>query len=231
MSAATNVRSVAARERASPAATTAAARGLLACAACALVSRAPPAAASASGVACPRCGADVHIRKPDSIRRTWAFLVAACVLYIPANMLPIMDTSSLFDAQRDTIMSGVVYLWKTGSWGTALIVFIASIVTPLTKLVALAFLTLSVQRRSTWQPLLRTRIYRAVTLVGRWSMLDIFVVTVLVALVQLQSIAVITAGPGAVAFGAVVVLTMFAAFSFDPRLIWDPVDGPGDTHG
>lgn len=170
---------------------------------------------------CPRCGAGVYSRKPNSIGRTWAFLIAALVLYIPANALPIMDTSSLFDAQRDTILSGVIYLWMTGSWVTALIVFIASIVTPLLKLVSLSALVISVQRKSTWRPHTRARLYRMVSLVGRWSMLDIFVVTVLVALVQIQSVAVITAGPGALAFGAVVVLTMFAAFSFDPRLIWD----------
>ena len=215
---------------------TAASRGLLACHACGLVSRAPYAdaranvaarmdvATDAADSAGPRCGADVHLRRPGSIRLTWALVVAACVLYIPANVLPIMDTSSLFDAQRDTILSGVIYLWSTGSWGTALIVFVASVVTPLAKLVALALLTLSVQLRSTWRPLLRTKIYRVVTIVGRWSMLDIFVVTVLVALVQLQSIAVITAGPGALAFGVVVVLTMLAAYTFDPRLIWDPIE-------
>jgi paraquat-inducible protein A len=206
--------------------TTASDAGLLSCPACELVSRPPPEAAdvfAAATARCPRCGAGVHPRKPDSIGRTWAFLIAAFVLYIPANALPIMDTSSLFDAQRDTILSGVVYLWTTGSWVTALIVFIASIVTPLLKLVTLSALVISVQRKSTWRPHLRARLYRVVSLVGRWSMLDIFVVAVLVALVQIQSIAVITAGPGAFAFGAVVVLTMFAAFSFDPRLIWDPV--------
>ena len=206
--------------------TTAADAGLLSCPACELVSRPPPGAADVFATAtarCPRCGAGIHPRKPDSIARTWAFLIAACVLYIPANALPIMDTSSLFDAQQDTILSGVVYLWTTGSWVTALIVFIASIVTPLLKLVTLSALVISVQRKSTWRPHLRARLYRVVSLVGRWSMLDIFVVAVLVALVQIQSIAVITAGPGAFAFGAVVVLTMFAAFSFDPRLIWDPV--------
>lgn len=205
---------------------TAAGAGLLACPACALVSRAPPAVAGrrdAVGARCPRCGAAVHLRKPDSIRRTWAFLVAAFVLYIPANALPIMDTSSLFDAQQDTILSGIIYLWKTGSWATALIVFIASVVTPLVKLIALTVLLISVQRKATWRPHARTRVYRIVSLVGRWLMLDIFVVTVLVALVQIQSVAVVTAGPGAFAFGAVVVLTIFAAMSFDPRLIWDPV--------
>jgi paraquat-inducible protein A len=205
---------------------TAADAGLLACPACQLVARAPRQAVAAIATAslcCPRCGAGVLPRKPDSIGRTWAFLIAAYVLYIPANALPIMDTSSLFDAQRDTILSGVVYLWTTGSWVTALIVFIASIVTPLLKLAALTLLVISVQRRSTWRPRARARLYRVVSLVGRWSMLDIFVVTVLVALVRIQSIAVVTAGPGALAFGTVVVLTMFAAISFDPRLIWDPV--------
>ena len=205
---------------------TAAAAGLLACPACALVSRPPPALAdrrSAFGARCPRCGAAVNLRKPDSIRRTWAFLIAALVLYIPANALPIMDTSSLFDAQQDTILSGIIYLWKTGSWVTALIVFVASIVTPLVKLIAVTALLISVQRKAAWRPHARSRVYRIVSLVGRWSMLDIFVVTVLVALVQIQSVAVVTAGPGAFAFGAVVVLTIFAAMSFDPRLIWDPV--------
>lgn len=209
-----------------PAYVTAAAAGLLSCPACALVSR-PPAAAHGSGspaARCPRCGAGVHARKPDSIARTWAFLLAAFVLYIPANTLPIMDTSSLFDAQQDTILSGVVYLWKSGSWGTALIVFVASVVTPLAKLFVLTALLLSVQWKSAWRPHVRAQLYRAVSLVGRWSMLDIFVVTVLVALVQLQSVAVITAGPGAFAFGAVVVLTMLAALSFDPRLIWDAAE-------
>jgi paraquat-inducible protein A len=206
--------------------TTAADAGLLSCPACELVSRPPQEATDApvsSTARCPRCGAGVHPRKPDSVGRSWAFLIAAYVLYIPANALPIMDTSSLFDAQRDTILSGVVYLWTTGSWVTALIVFIASIVTPLLKLVTLSALVISVQKKSIWRPHLRARLYRVVSLVGRWSMLDIFVVAVLVALVQIQSIAVISAGPGAFAFGAVVVLTMFAAFSFDPRLIWDPV--------
>ena len=208
---------------------TAADAGLLACPACALVSR-PPAGAFDTGrplvtltARCPRCAAAVHLRKPDSIARTWAFLIGAYVLYLPANLLPIMDTSSLFDAQQDTILSGVVYLWTTGAWITALIVFIASIVTPLTKLIILTALVISVQRKSTWRPHARAMVYRVVSLVGRWSMLDIFVVTVLVALVQIQSVAVVSAGPGAFAFGAVVVLTMFAAMSFDPRLIWDPV--------
>ncbi|MFB8831002.1 paraquat-inducible protein A [Azotobacter sp. CWF10] len=172
-------------------------------------------------VRCPRCGSLLHARKPDSIARTWAFIVAAAILYIPANLLPIMETSSLFGAQKDTIMSGVVYLWLSGSWHLALVVFIASILVPMAKLIALVILVLSVQLRARWQPVQRTRLYRLVELVGRWSMLDVYVVTLLVALVQLEALATIRPGPGALAFGAVVVLTMFAAMSFDPRLIWD----------
>lgn len=143
------------------------------------------------------------------------------VLYIPANVLPVMYTSSLFGAQTDTILSGVVYLWISGSWPLAVVVFIASIAVPLLKILALAYLAFTAQRHSRWLPEQRTRIYRMVEFVGRWSMLDIYVITMLVALVQFQALATIKAGPAAIAFGAVVVLTMFAATAFDPRLIWD----------
>jgi len=167
----------------------------------------------------------LHLRKPQSISRAWAFLISGYILYIPANVMPIMHTGSLFGTQSDTIMSGIVYLWTSGSWHLALIVFIASILVPSAKLLAMTFLLVSVQLRSTWDPMQRTKMYRIVELVGRWSMLDIFVVAILVALVQLQALATIRAGLGAVAFGAVVVLTMFAAMEFDPRLIWDPQGG------
>lgn len=205
----------------SAAALTAARAGLFTCHECGLLSK---AAAHAHEARCPRCGSHLHFRKPDSIARTWAFLVAAMILYIPANMLPMMDTSSLFGAQRDTILSGVVYLWTSGAWPLAVVVFIASIAVPMLKIIALIFLVVSAQRRSDWQPRQRTRIYRIVEFVGRWSMLDIYVVTVLVALVQFNALATIHAGPAAIAFGAVVVLTMFAAMSFDPRLIWDAAE-------
>jgi paraquat-inducible protein A len=174
---------------------------------------------------CQRCGSRLHWRKPDSIARTWAYLIAAIVLYIPANLLPVMNTSSLFGAEKDTIMSGVVYLWTSGSWPLAILVFIASITVPMLKIIAMIFLVTTAQFRSNWQPEQRARIYRVVELVGRWSMLDIYVITVMVALVQFSALATITAGPGAIAFGAVVVLTMFSAMSFDPRLIWDPRRG------
>ncbi len=201
---------------------TAAQLGLLACETCRLVSR---AAAPGCDAYCPRCGSALHTRKPASLARTWAFLIAALILYLPANTLPIMDTSSLFGTQRDTILSGVAFLWASGSWVLAALVFFASIVVPLAKMISLAVLAGSVQARARWHPRSRTRLYRAVELIGRWSMLDIYVVTLLVALVQVSTLASIHAGPGAAAFGAVVVLTMFAAASFDPRLIWDAFGG------
>ena len=199
---------------------TAASRGLFSCHVCGLVSQ----AAHTGGVEhCPRCSARLHFRKPDSVARSWALLIAAFIMYVPANLLPIMETGSLFGSQNDTIMSGVIYLWHSGSWELALVVFIASIMVPLLKLMAMTLLLVTVQRRSVWLPVQRTKLYRIVELVGRWSMLDIYVVTILAALVQIGSLATITAGPAALAFGAVVVLTMFAAMQFDPRLIWDPI--------
>lgn len=177
---------------------------------------------------CPRCRAPLHLRKPASVSTTWALIVASAILFVPANLLPMMTTSSLLGTQRDTIMSGVVFLWRSGSWPLAAVVFFASIVVPLLKILALAWLTASVQRRSRRRLMQRTRLYRLVEFVGRWSMLDIYVITLLVALVNFRGIATIEAGPAAIAFGAVVVLTMFAAMSFDPRLIWDPLAGPDD---
>ncbi|MES2356482.1 MAG: paraquat-inducible protein A [Pseudomonadota bacterium] len=196
----------------------AASQGLLSCHVCSLISRPAPGNADWS---CPRCAAHLHFRKPDSIKRTWALLIAGYALYIPANLLPVMETSSLIDSQIDTIFSGVVYLWTTGSWLLSSIVFIASIVVPLVKLLTLSLLLISVQRRSTWCPFRRTQMYRAVDLIGRWSMLDVFVSGILVALVQIPSLAIIKIGSGMLAFGALVVMTMLASINFDPRLIWD----------
>jgi paraquat-inducible protein A len=204
-------------------AATAAGCGLFVCHDCGLASR-PASAANAGGHAmrCPRCGAPLHMRKQNSLARTWAYLSAAAILYIPANLLPVMDTSSLFGTQKDTIMSGVVYLWTSGSWPLAVIVFIASIAVPMLKILSIGYLATMANLRSSWQPDQRARIYRMVELVGRWSMLDIYVIAILTSLVQFNALATIRAGPAAIAFGAVVVLTMFAAMSFDPRLIWDP---------
>lgn len=203
---------------------TAAQRGLMLCQTCGLLCIPSPLLQSA----CPRCASHLSLRKPNSIARTWAFLIAACILYIPANLLPIMQTRSLFEAQEDTIMSGIVFLWVTGSWPLAVLVFFASIVVPSFKLIALTGLTVSVQRRYRHHRQFRARVYRLVEVIGRWSMLDIYVVALLVALVQIKSLAIVNAGPGAAAFGAVVVLTIFAAESFDPRLIWDFIDSKHD---
>ena len=206
---------------------TAATRGLLSCHACGLVSK----AAQTGGTArCPRCSSRLHFRKPDSVARSWALLIAAYIMYVPANLLPMMETGSLFGTEDDTIMSGVVYLWTSGSWELAVVVFIASIMVPLLKLIAMTLLLVSVQRRSVRLLVQRTRLYRVVELVGRWSMLDIYVVTILAALVQIGSLATIKAGPAALAFGAVVVLTMFSAMQFDPRLIWDPLQKARAEH-
>lgn len=200
---------------------TAAQCGLALCHDCGLLARVP---AHAHAFFCPRCGAAMHLRKPASLSRTWAFLIAAMVMYIPANVLPVMYTNSLFGAEDDTILSGVVYLWTSGSWSLAIVVFVASIAVPMLKILALVYLTLSTQLRSRWYLVERTRIYRIVEFVGRWSMLDIYVITMLVALVQFQALATIQAGNAAIAFGAVVVLTMFAAMTFDPRLMWDEAE-------
>lgn len=173
---------------------------------------------------CPRCGKTLHRRHPDSVGRTWALLLAAAILYIPAMLLPVMYTQTLFNKSDDTIISGVVYFWTDDAKALATIIFIASIVVPVLKLAALSLLAWTAQRRSGWRPYQRTLLYRMVEFVGRWSMLDIFVITLTVALVRFQTLAVITAGPGALAFCAVVVLTMLASLQFDPRLIWDHVE-------
>jgi paraquat-inducible protein A len=170
---------------------------------------------------CPRCAERIFVRKPDSVARTTAYLVAAAILYLPANLLPIMHTATLVGGEDDTIMSGVLVLVKTGSWPLALLVFFASIMVPMLKLIALAVLVLAVHRGWSSHPLGRLRLYRLVEFVGRWSLLDIYVLTLLVALVQLHGVATVEPRAGALAFGAVVVLTLLSARSFDPRLLWD----------
>jgi paraquat-inducible protein A len=198
--------------------------GLISCHACGHLQPRARSKASAGHQRCARCNSPLHLRHPDSLMRTWALLIAAALLYIPANLLPVMHTASLVGDEDDTIMSGVVYFWTSGDAPLAVIVFIASILVPMLKLTVIALLCITSQRRSTWRPVERSKLYRLVEFIGRWSMLDIFVVTLTVALVRFQSLAVITAGPGAIAFGSVVILTMMASMQFDPRLIWDPVD-------
>ena len=170
---------------------------------------------------CPRCGERLAWRREDSLQRTWALLIAAAICYLPANLLPVLTTYTLVSADSDTIMSGVVYLWTSGSWPLAIIVLVASVMIPIGKIVALGYVLLSVQRGSASNNRQRTRLYRVVEIIGRWSMLDVFVDTFTVALVQLSPLMSVDPGPGVVFFMAVVVLTMLAAQSFDPRLIWD----------
>jgi len=202
-----------------PAPGTALAASCVLCHGCLLLCRVP--SLHTEGAHCPRCEAPLHPRKERSLERTAALVIAAALCYVPANVLPIMTVTSLGKAQSDTIFSGVVYLLTHGMWPLAAIVFTASIFVPVLKLLILTFLLVSVRRSSRWRPVERTRMYRITEAIGRWSMVDIFVVTILVALVRLGSLATIHAQAGAVFFGAVVVLTMLAAESFDPRLIWD----------
>jgi paraquat-inducible protein A len=190
---------------------------LVGCRACDQVCRLPPG----GHARCPRCGAPLHRRKRRSLARAWALVIAACILYVPANLLPVMTVTSFGKGEPDTILSGVKTLIAAGMWPVAILVFFASITVPVLKIVALSFLLISVQRQSRWRPRDRTVLYRVVEGVGRWSMVDIFMISILVALVNLGAIATIVPGPGAIAFAAVVILTMFAAMSFDPRLIWD----------
>jgi paraquat-inducible protein A len=191
--------------------------GLAGCHTCGLVLHLP----GSGHTHCPRCGSAMHFRKVNSISTTWAFLLAAMIAYLPANLYPVMTVVSFGKAQSDTIMSGVIYLLLHGDWPLALIVFVASVLVPLLKMLALVYLLISVQRRSHLRKQQRTRLYRIVELVGRWSMVDIFVVALLAALVNVGAIATIEPGVGAIAFTTVVILTIFAATSFDPRLIWD----------
>ena len=170
---------------------------------------------------CPRCGSPLHRRKPDSLARTAALLITAALLYIPANVYPVMTLSALGSGEPSTIIGGVMELIAANMWPLALIVFVASILVPMLKLVSMSWLVISAQRGSRWRLKDRTLIYRLNELVGRWSMVDVFVITILVALVQLGSLAQIVPGVGILAFASVVVLSMLAALSFDPRLMWD----------
>jgi paraquat-inducible protein A len=192
--------------------------GLVACESCHLLSR--PAAGSEPGY-CPRCGAELVWRRPNSIQYAWAFLIAAAICYIPANLLPVLHTNTVTGSDADTIMSGVIFLYTSGSWPLALVVLVASVMIPLGKLIALAYLLITVQRGSVKSNRDRIRLYRMVEIIGRWSMLDVFVDTFTVALVQLQPLMSVEPGAGVVFFMGVVILTVIAVQCFDPRLIWD----------
>lgn len=173
---------------------------------------------------CARCSSPLHHRKPNSIESTWALLLSAAILLIPANIYPVMTLIRFGQGEPNTILSGVLHLIESGMWGLAMIVFIASIVVPIMKLIILSFLLLSVQHKSKWRPRDRTLLYRMTEVVGAWSMVDIFLVGLLSAIVSLGTLSTIRPGIGVIFFAAVVVITMFAAQRFDPRLIWDNVE-------
>jgi paraquat-inducible protein A len=194
------------------------AAGLLSCGTCDLLAR--PVHPDRPGH-CPRCGEALEFRRAHSIQYTWALVIAATICYIPANLLPVLTTNTLEHSESDTIMGGVVFLYTSGSWPLALIVLVASVMVPLGKLIALAYLLITVQRGVRGGDRERTRLFRMVRFIGRWSMLDVFVDTFTVALVQLSPLMSVEPGAGVVFFAAVVVLTMIAAETFDPRLIWD----------
>nr|WP_243393611.1 paraquat-inducible protein A [Solimonas fluminis] len=197
---------------------TAAEMGLIGCRRCGHVMQRPQAV---EGNSCARCGAGLRWRKPQSLERCWAFLIAAMILYVPANTMTMMKTINPFNSTDDTIMSGVIYLWAAGTPELAVIVFVASVMVPIGKFIALLTLLVSVHRGSSRDRVGRTRLYRIIEKIGHWSMLDVFVVALLVALVRFDLFGRVEAGGGAICFGGVVLLTMMASLSFDPRLIWD----------
>ena len=193
-------------------------QGLQSCECCGLLSR--PAPGTEEG-RCPRCDEELVFRKRDSLQRTMAFLIAASICYLPANLLPVMTTVSAAGEESDTIMQGVVLLWSPTGWPLSLIVLFASIMIPSAKILALLYLVITVRRGSIENNQQRVRLYRVVDLIGRWSMVDVFVDTFTVALIQLQPLMSVKPATGVLFFAAVVVLTMLAVESFDPRLIWD----------
>lgn len=196
---------------------------LLGCTCCGLVLQLAGAPARAH---CPRCGSAVHAVEPMSLQRTWAWLATAALLYLPANLLPVMSTANVFGHRRHTLVGGIRELWSSGSWELAVIVFIASVAIPLGKIAALALLAWTAQRRSRWRQRERAMLYRLIESVGHWSMLDVFVVVLLVAMVHFGILASVAPAEGMLAFGAVVVSTMLASAAFDPRLIWPAPDDP-----
>ncbi len=201
---------------------TAAGMSLLNCPTCHQLNR-PPASAGCYRL-CVRCGTQLRLRKPNSLARSWVLTLTAFILYIPANLLPVMTVTLYGRGEPNTIMSGVIHLIAAKMYPIAILVFFASIVVPIVKLIAITYLLISVRHKSHRHPRERTIMYRLTEGIGRWSMLDIFVIAILAALVKLGSLATIEPGLGAIFFAGVVVATILAAMSFDPRLIWDAME-------
>lgn len=191
--------------------------GLAACHTCSKVSE-------ASLKRCPRCGSHIHLRKPASIQGTIALMAAAAALYIPSHLLPVMTIYELSIVTPSTIVAGMLTFWRSGAYPIAIVIFAASILIPFLKIAALSWLCAAAAGFVHPSPKALGRLYWLTELLGRWSMIDIFVVGILVSLLKLGNYMTITPGPGALAFVGVVVLTMFAAMRFDPRLLWDRLD-------
>ena len=173
---------------------------------------------------CPRCGSAMHMRKSDSIQRTLALLITACILYIPANVYPIMYTDQLGSTEPSTIIGGVILLIKLGSVPVAAVIFLFSVMVPIGKLMAMFYLVWTVERHSRLDTRQRTLMYTITEFIGKWSMIDVFVVAILAALVHLGGLLVIRPGIAALSFAGVVIVTMIAAESFDSRLMWDVLE-------
>jgi paraquat-inducible protein A len=200
----------------------AAQQGFAACEHCQLVVRMRGnKSGTATSVICPRCAATVRFRKPQSLQRTWALLICAAICYVPANLLPILTVIQFGSGEPDTILSGAQHLFAEGQWPIAILVFVASVFVPLVKIGILGFLMLSVHAHWRWRPRQRALLYHIIDFIGRWSMIDIFMIAILVALVQVGALATVEAGLGAAFFATMVVCTMLASMSFDPRLLWD----------
>ena len=179
---------------------------------------------------CPRCQEPLHLRKPNSITRTWALLFAAAAFYVPAMTLPVMEVTGFGGGEKSTILSGVILFWQMGSYAVAIIIFTASVLVPLMKVTALIWLCLAASGKVQTSAKALSTTYHFTELLGRWSMVDVFVVAILACLVRLGNIMVIVPGPAALAFSCVVILTMFSAMSFDPRLLWDSQRRNQATH-
>jgi len=203
-------------------------QGLQNCGGCGLLSFPAPGAEDGR---CPRCSEELVFRKRASIQRTWAFVIAAAICYIPANVLPVLNTTTATGTDSDTILQGVILLWSPTGWPLSLIVLFASIMIPSAKIIALAYLLISVQRGSIRNNHQRLRMFRIVEFIGRWSMVDVFVDTFTAALIQLQPLMSVSPGPGLFFFAMVVVLTMLGVECFDPRLIWDAASEQGVQYG
>ena len=196
---------------------------IVSCSSCDLASRLPTLGFRESAH-CRRCGAALSLRRSPGTAKTWALLLTAMMLYLPANLLPVVSVVSFGRVTAETIMGGVISLVATDNWSIAIIVFCASILVPAFKILVLLLLLLSVELGWQTRPALRTRLFWFVESIGRWSMIDVFVISILVALIDFQEVATVTPGFGMVCFAGVVVFTLLAALSFDPREIWDALE-------